>query len=140
MSTYYNDYKFLWNKQDRIMLRIWYFWRNVFSTSLKIPRWIYIFYLVFCFHVASINKRNKCNNTLSWVAVLHKESEKFGFNLISHLKSIYIKWSMIQHGETQFNIMVKHISVLKCCLTALAEPKPFQAPGHFINFYHFYGG
>ena len=27
-------------------------------------------------------------------------SEKFSFNLISHLKSIYVKWSMIQHGET----------------------------------------
>ena len=27
-------------------------------------------------------------------------TEEFGFNLISHLKSIYIKWSMIQQGET----------------------------------------
>ena len=27
-------------------------------------------------------------------------TEEFGFNLISHLKSTYIKWSMIQQGET----------------------------------------
>ena len=26
--------------------------------------------------------------------------EEFGFPLISHLKSIYVKWSMIQNGET----------------------------------------
>ena len=28
----------------------------------------------------------------------------------------------------------------RCCRTALAEPEPFQAPGHFINLYHFQGG
>ena len=45
-----------------------------------------------------MNKRNKWN-TLSWVAFLIA-SEKFGLDLISHLKFIYIKWSIIQHGET----------------------------------------
>ena len=52
----------------------------------------------FCFHVASVNKRNEWN-TLSCVALLIA-CEKFGFNLISLLKFIYSKWSIIQHGET----------------------------------------
>ena len=63
------------------------------------------------FHVAPVSKRNKWN-TLSWVAFLIAR-EKFSFNLISCLKFIYIKWSIIQHDETSFNIMVKHKSVLK---------------------------
>ena len=47
---------------------------------------------------------------------------------------------MIQHDETQFNITVKHTSVLKMLSDRLAEPKSFQAPGHLINLYHFQGG
>ena len=36
---------------------------------------------------------------------------------------------------------MKHISALKIFLqTVLAEPKPFQELGHFINLYHFQGG
>ena len=59
---------------------------------------IYSLSWIVYFHVASINKRNMWN-TLSWVTFLIA-SEKFGLNLISHLKFIYIKWSIIQYGET----------------------------------------